>query len=120
MAALVPVLPPVLEPTSPVLIGLLLAVGGVFIAPTISAGNTRIGNLAPEGRTAEAFGWLATFTTTGNTIAAPIAGSLLDLYGPAAAAVGASVAMVVATVLAALSVRVVRTTRVSSSTADMG
>ncbi|MCK2237003.1 MULTISPECIES: MFS transporter [unclassified Crossiella] len=110
MAALIPVLPPVLDPTSPVLIGLILAIGGLAIAPTISAGNQRIGDLAPEGRAAEAVGWMASFTTTGGALAAPLAGWLLDRFGPAAAAGGAAVVMVFATAMMAWSVTVVRRT----------
>ncbi|MGW0520582.1 MFS transporter [Crossiella sp. NPDC003009] len=111
MAALVPVLPPVLDPTSPVLIGLILAIGGVAIAPTISASNQRIGDISPPGRAAEAVGWLASFTTTGGALAAPVAGWLLDRFGPAAAAAGGTVAMVFGTALMAWSMRVVpRTT----------
>ncbi|GAA2797233.1 MFS transporter [Crossiella cryophila] len=110
MAALIPVLPPVLDPTSPVLIGLILAIGGLAIAPTISAGNQRIGDLAPPDRAAEAVGWLASFTTTGGALAAPLAGWLLDRFGPAAAAAGGAVVMVFATALMARSVTVVRRT----------
>lgn len=109
IAALIPVLPPVLE-VSPLLIGLILAIGGMAIAPTISAANQRIGDLAPEGRSAEAFGWLASFTTTGGALAAPVAGWLLDHHGLAYAAAGAALVMVFATAATGASVAVVRRT----------
>lgn len=89
VAPLVLVLPPVVESSSVWLIGLVLAVGGMAIAPAIAAGNQRINDLAPDGRRTEAFGWMATFTTAGSTLALPLSGSLLDHFGPAAAA-GAS------------------------------
>jgi MFS family permease len=90
-APLVLVLPPVLEPSSVWLIGLVLGVGGMAIAPAIAANNERINELAPEDRKVEAFGWMSTFTTAGSALALPLAGSLLDHFGPAAAA-GASTA----------------------------
>ncbi|WHT18785.1 MFS transporter [Crossiella sp. CA-258035] len=101
---LVPALPPVAE-ASPVLIGVLLAVGGLAISPAIAASNQRLGEVAPEGRAAEAFGWLVTFTTTGSTLAAPAAGWLLDTVGPAAAVGGAAAAAVLAILFATLSAR---------------
>ncbi|MBB5806084.1 MFS family permease [Saccharothrix ecbatanensis] len=91
VAPLVLVLPPVLEPSSVWLIGLVLGVGGMAIAPAIAANNERINGLAPEDRKVEAFGWMGTFTTAGSALALPLAGSLLDHFGPAAAA-GASTA----------------------------
>ncbi|WP_447004413.1 MFS transporter [Saccharothrix isguenensis] len=91
VAPLVLVLPPVLEPSSAWVIGLVLGVGGMAIAPAIAANNERIGGLAPEDRKVEAFGWMGTFTTAGAALALPLAGSLLDHSGPAAAA-GASTA----------------------------
>jgi predicted MFS family arabinose efflux permease len=99
-AALIPVLPPVLVPSSPWLIGGVLLVGGMAIAPAIAANNTRIGAIAPEGRRAEAFGWMTTATTAGSAMALPIAGALLDHIGPAAAAAASALAAVIGAVLA--------------------
>ncbi len=104
-AALVPVLPPVAAGSSVWLIGLVLAVGGMAIAPAIAANNTRISDLAPDGRKAEAFGWVGAFTTAGSAAVLPVAGWLLDHVGPAAAA-GASAAVAVVGVLLASRVRV--------------
>ncbi|CAL9674383.1 hypothetical protein SUDANB95_07726 [Actinosynnema sp. ALI-1.44] len=100
VVALVPVLPPVVQPSSVWLIGLVLGVGGMAIAPAIAANNTRISEIAPEGRKAEAFGWLGAFTTAGQAAFLPVAGWLLDLVGPAAAAGASAAAAVLGVVLA--------------------
>ncbi|QFZ24860.1 MFS transporter [Saccharothrix syringae] len=105
VAPLVLVLPPVLEPSPAWLIGLVLGIGGMAIAPAIAAGNQRISELAPDERKAEAFGWMSTFTTAGSALALPLAGSLLDHVGPAAAA-GASTAAALLGALLATRVRV--------------
>ncbi|MET1075132.1 MAG: MFS transporter [Umezawaea sp.] len=100
MAALIPVLPPVVVPSSPWLLGAVLVVGGLAIAPAIAANNARIGDLAPEGRKAEAFGWMSMASTAGAALALPTAGWLLDHIGPAAAAGSATAVALVGTVLA--------------------
>ncbi|NUT49446.1 MAG: MFS transporter, partial [Saccharothrix sp.] len=100
LAPLVVVLPPVMDPSSVWLIALVLGVGGVTIAPAISAGNQRISGLAPDDRKTEAFGWMATFTTAGSASALPVAGMLLDNFGPAAAAAGSTGVALLAAVLA--------------------
>ncbi|SER79345.1 Predicted arabinose efflux permease, MFS family [Actinokineospora terrae] len=93
--ALVPVLPPVTG-GSTWLIGLVLAVGGIAVAPALAASNVRIGELAPAGRTAEVFGWVMTASTLGSAVTLPVAGWLLDHIGPAAAAGAAAVLALVA------------------------
>ncbi|PRY43685.1 MFS transporter [Umezawaea tangerina] len=100
MAALIPVLPPVTTPSSPWLIGAVLVLGGLAIAPAIAANNARIGDLAPDGRKAEAFGWMSMASTAGAAAALPTAGWLLDHIGPSAAAVSATAVALVGTVLA--------------------
>ncbi|GAA1278797.1 MFS transporter [Saccharothrix xinjiangensis] len=100
VAPLALVLPPVLEPSSPWLIGLVLGVGGMAIAPAIAAGNERISDLAPDERRTEAFGWMTTFTTAGAALALPLAGTLLDHSGPAAAAGASTVAALLGAALA--------------------
>ncbi|XVS63835.1 MFS transporter [Actinosynnema sp. CA-299493] len=100
IAPLVLVLPPVLAPSSVWLIGAVLAVGGMAIAPAIAANNQRISGLAPDERKAEAFGWMGTFTTAGSALALPVAGSLLDHSGPAAAAGASTVAALIGALLA--------------------
>ncbi|GLW94770.1 MFS transporter [Actinokineospora globicatena] len=102
LAALVLVLPPVADGSAWV-IGIVLAVGGVAVAPALAASNVRIGELAPAGRTAEVFGWVMTAATLGSAITLPIAGWLLDHVGPAAAA-GAAAALALAAACFALAV----------------
>ncbi|WP_225978083.1 MFS transporter [Gandjariella thermophila] len=98
--ALVPVLPPVSPASSPWLLGVVLAVGGMAISPALAANNSRLSALAPEGRRAEVFGWVTTAITAGPTFAAPLAGWLLDRAGAAASAGGAAVLAVAATLCA--------------------
>ncbi|GAA2965151.1 MFS transporter [Actinokineospora diospyrosa] len=98
-AALVPVLPPATD-GSVWLIGVVLAVGGVAVAPALAATNVRIGELAPAGRTAEVFGWVMTAATLGSALTLPVAGWLLDHIGPGAAAGAAAVLAVVAALFA--------------------
>ncbi len=104
VAALVPVLPPVVDGPA-WLIGVVLAVGGAAIAPALAATNARIGDLAPPGRAAEVFGWVVTAATLGSALTLPVAGWLLDHIGPAAAAGAAAVVSLTA---AALSLAVPR------------
>ncbi|MFI9007326.1 MFS transporter [Actinosynnema sp. NPDC053489] len=104
VAPLVLVLPPVLDPSSVWLVAAVLGVGGLAIAPAIAANNQRISALAPDDRKAEAFGWMGTFTTAGSASALPVAGTLLDHFGPAAAA-GASTAVALLGALLASRVR---------------
>ncbi|MBB4962999.1 MFS transporter [Saccharothrix violaceirubra] len=99
LLALVPVLPPVVG-LSPWSVGVVLVIGGLTIAPTIAANNSRIGALAPEGRKAEAFGWMATFTTAGPALVLPWIGRLIDGPGPAAAAAAAGGLALLGTVAA--------------------
>ncbi|MEV0678413.1 MFS transporter [Actinosynnema sp. NPDC050436] len=102
VAALVPVLPPVTS-SSAWVVGAVPAVGGVAIAAT----NARLSDLAPEGRKAEAFGWMSAFSTAGSALVLPATGWLLDDVGPAAAA-GASAAAAPGAVALSTGVRVPR------------
>ncbi|MEU6130965.1 MFS transporter [Saccharopolyspora sp. NPDC047091] len=101
VAALVPVLPPVADPGSPWLVSAVLLVGGLAIAPMFAANNARVGELAPEGRRVEAFGWLASAGMAGAALAAPLTGALLDASGPAAAAAAGTALALAAVCLAA-------------------
>ncbi|MCE7005951.1 MFS transporter [Kibdelosporangium philippinense] len=100
VAALVPVLPPVHDPASPWLIGLVLLLGGAAIAPAVATANARLGELAPETRRTEAYGWLSTASTAGFAFAMPTSGFLLDHGGPSFAAGGAVVMAVFGVLLA--------------------
>ncbi|MGQ0837617.1 MFS transporter [Actinokineospora sp.] len=86
--ALVPVLPPVNDGPA-WLIGAVLAVGGLAIAPALATTNSVVGALSPPGRAAETFGWLVTAATLGSAATLPMVGWLLDHLGPAAVAAAA-------------------------------
>ena len=92
ISAAVPTLPPVLDPSSPWLIGAVLFVGGAAIAPTLAAGTAKVGEFAPAARRGEAFGWLSTAATTGIAFSSPVTGFVLDHFG-AAAGVAAAAAL---------------------------
>jgi MFS family permease len=99
--SLIPVLPPVLDRSPPWFVGALLLVGGMTVAPAIATGNNTVGEMAPPNRRAEAFGWLATATTTGSAISLPAAGWLIDRFGSAASVALAAFMITGGTVLAA-------------------
>ncbi|MET0234700.1 MAG: MFS transporter [Kibdelosporangium sp.] len=102
VVALVPVLPPVFDPASPWLVGLVLLVGGAAIAPAVATSNARVGELAPPERRTEAYGWLSSASTVGFAIALPGSGFLLDHGGPAFAAAGAVVFVLLGVLLTLL------------------
>jgi hypothetical protein len=99
LAALVPVLPPVIEPASPWLVGVILLFGGAAISPAVAAVNITVSELSPPERRAEAYGWLSTSSTVGFSIALPCSGLLLDHGGPAFSAAGSFLLALVAVVL---------------------
>lgn len=101
LAALVPALPPISDPASPWLVGVILLLGGMAIAPTLASCNARLAEVTPESRRAEAFGWFSSATTAGIALASPLAGSLLDVAGPAAVATFSAALAVVAVFLVA-------------------
>lgn len=118
LVALVPVLPPISDPGSPLLIGAVLLVGGSAVAPTLAASNGRLADIAPPERRNEAFGWLASATTFGGALAAPLSGTMLDLAGPAAAAAAAAgLALVAAGLVASHNARASRVARDAEQTA---
>ncbi|GAA2331263.1 MFS transporter [Saccharopolyspora halophila] len=108
MCALVPALPPVSDPGSPLLVGAILLAGGAAIAPTFAASNSRLADLTPAHRRGEAFGWSGTAMTLGGSISSPLVGAMLDLSGPAA---GAAVIAGLATAAALLVAWHLRRTR---------
>ncbi|ASO22699.1 MFS family permease [Actinoalloteichus hoggarensis] len=103
LSALIPVLPPVSPEPSVWLVGLVLAAGGAAIAPAFGAANSRLGELAPTNRRAEAFGWLASASTAGSALAATLIGWVLDV-GSLGMAAGASSVFGVLAVLVALQI----------------
>ena len=91
MIGLTATLPPLNGLDSALLVGAVLLVGGTATSPAAAASNSIVGDLAPDHRRAEAFGWMATSRTSGGAIAAPIAGLLMDTRGPGAATAAAVV-----------------------------
>lgn len=77
--------------STPLLLGSLMAVAGLFCAPTLTALTERLGDQVPEVNRGEAFGWSGTCSTIGNAMAPPLVGILMDTYGWQAGFVGAGV-----------------------------
>lgn len=100
LAAIVPMLPPLLPGASPLVVSAVLVVGGAAIAPAMAANMSRIGDVAPPDRRGEVFGWVGTAMTAGGTLSSPIAGRLVYAYGPAAGAAGGAAFVIIAVLLA--------------------
>ncbi|MGW7048918.1 MFS transporter [Streptomyces avermitilis] len=84
MGVLALLLPPTSDAVPAWLLAIALALTGTMSAPSIAASYGRIGDVAPQERRAEAFGWVATATTVGAAVTLPVSGVLLDRFGPAA------------------------------------
>lgn len=100
MLALAPALPPFVETGSAWWVGAILFAGGMAIAPTMAACSSLIADIAPAQRRTEAFGWFNSTIALGATAASPVAGGLLDVSGPGAAAVMSGVIVLAAAILA--------------------
>ncbi len=100
LAALVPALPPVTA-GSPVIVAVLLGLGGMAIAPSLAAANGAVAGIAPPERRNEAFGWFFSATTAGAAVASPLSGAMLDSVGPAGAAGAAALLVAGGAVLVA-------------------
>jgi MFS family permease len=79
---------------------LVVIATGTTVAPSLGASTSRVGELAPPERRAEAFGWLATATTSGVALMLPLTGWLLDAEGAAASIGSGAVAALIASLLA--------------------
>lgn len=91
---------PLLTTPGPVAATILVAVPGLFLAPTIAAAFTTTRALAPAGRLAEAYGWLILALGTGHAAGTALAGHLAaahPLAGPALLITGAAAAVAVLT-----------------------
>ncbi len=99
VAVLVPFVPPVTHLPTPLLVTPLLFLSGMALAPTLAAVMSRLGDLAPTRRRAEAFGWMATAMGVGGAVASPLSGGLIDLMGIAGGVLGAAVLILVAALL---------------------
>lgn len=84
---------------TPVLLGVLCALSGLVISPTIVATVDGISKVVPVTARGEAMGWHGSALTIGGAVGAPIAGVAIDTWGSAGgfiapAAVGAGVAVI--------------------------
>jgi predicted MFS family arabinose efflux permease len=87
---------------SPGRVGLavVLFVGGATVAPGLARLYGRVGAVAPEGASTEAFGWIAVGLLAGSSLGAALGGAVVDAWGSRvdfllAAAVPAVVAVAV-------------------------
>ncbi|MGW0604754.1 MFS transporter [Streptomyces sp. NPDC002644] len=60
---------------------LLAALAGVFLAPTIACAFVLVDRHAPRGTVTEAFSWLVTTFTVGQSVGTGVAGPVLELFG---------------------------------------
>lgn len=59
----------------------LLAVTGLFCAPSLAAAVEALSHAVPESRRGEAMGWQGTFSTVGNALSPPAIGFVIDGMG---------------------------------------
>ena len=85
---------------NPLLLGLLLFLGGTAIAPTLTVQSTLVGAIAPASASTEAFTWLSTVSFGASAIGAAVGGAVID------GSFGVNGALVAATAAAALGVAV--------------
>jgi MFS family permease len=69
---------------SPGRVGLavVLFVGGATVAPGLARLYGRVGAVAPEGASTEAFGWVAVGLLAGSSVGAAIGGAVVEAWGP--------------------------------------
>jgi MFS family permease len=65
-------------------LGVIMFVGGATIAPGLARLYSRVGAVAPEGASTEAFGWMAVGLLTGSSIGAALGGVTVEALGPRA------------------------------------
>jgi MFS family permease len=82
-------------------LGGLLMIAGLGIAPLFAASYGLVGGLALPGTATEAFAWMSTAIAGGAAAGAAVAGPLVDAGGPAPAFVAAGLAAVAAAAVAA-------------------
>ena len=66
----------------PIGLGVILFVGGATIAPGLARLYGRVGAVAPEGASTEAFGWIAVGLLAGSSIGAVLGGLVVEAWGP--------------------------------------
>lgn len=83
----------ILLPPAP-LMGPLMVLTGLFLAPLLATTFMLVGELAPQGTVTEAFAWLITLFATGTSLGSAITGGVLQRYdehwGAACGALGVS------------------------------
>jgi len=67
--------------SGPVVLGLLLFIGGMTIAPALARLYSRVGALAPEGASTEAFGWVTVGLLGGASVGAALGGVCVQAIG---------------------------------------
>lgn len=63
-------------------LAVILLFGGAAVAPTLARLYTRMGSVAAEGTTTEAFGWLAVGFLVGSSLGSTLGGVSVDGVGP--------------------------------------
>jgi hypothetical protein len=66
-------------------LGLLLLVAGLSIAPTLVSANGMLDGLAPRGTMTEAFTWVSTGLTSGWALGSAVGGAIVEHVSPGAA-----------------------------------
>jgi MFS family permease len=94
-----------LAATGPLLLGALLAVAGLAIAPAFAVVYNLAGDVAPEGTVTEAFTWLTTGLGAGLAAGSAVGGALAASAGAGAAFLAAGGAAVLAAVVVAVRAR---------------
>ncbi|MCO7220804.1 MFS transporter [Klenkia sp. PcliD-1-E] len=72
---------PLAAVSSPLLLGVLLFLGGTAIAPTLTVQSSLVGSIAPADATTEAFTWLSTVAFGASAIGAAIGGAVVEGQG---------------------------------------
>jgi MFS family permease len=65
----------------PVGLAVILLVGGATVAPGLARLYGRVGAMAPEGASTEAFGWIAVGLLTGSSAGAALGGAVVQAWG---------------------------------------
>jgi MFS family permease len=65
-------------------LAVIMFVGGATIAPGLARLYSRVGSVAPEGASTEAFGWIALGLLAGSSIGAALGGLAVQTLGPRA------------------------------------
>lgn len=87
------------------LLGALLVLQGMTIAPAIAAHAEAIADAAPQGRATEAFAWAASLTALGLAAGELVGGLAVETVGAGGALVAGAAAMALAAALTPLAVR---------------